>query len=314
MLLAPDVWAVGIEVTGSTWDTFYHLTMHGMSRLKNGRDGAAHRVTCEVYAPACAQLNPSKPMEEVESTEQGEPYVTGEWPDTTLTWTAEACLAAFQAANDQYWAEHNLSMTHSALLNVSQTPATASPPTLTTPAYPSYELLPQRKYVAKRRFRPEPPILFRTASAPYVKLVDALSGKVGDLNGGDDAVLLGEHLTQKQSLRLEIAGHMSFERQINVRSPSNSFRPITKARLAEKLAREIYDYMNRHQNEPLGATHLNVGPGTRGFERLVLLELCHVSKASWQPVLGVLQPSQASPLTVVSADSELLSRSGQSDA
>lgn len=39
-------------------------------------------------------------------------------------------------------------------------------------------------------------------------------------------------------------GCRSYERQINVRSPSSGFRSITKGKLAEKIAREMHDYMN----------------------------------------------------------------------
>ncbi len=68
----------------------------------------------------------------------------------------------------------------------------------------AYELLPQQEYVAKRRFHPKPPVLFRTWSTPYVKLADALAGNVALLLGRDEAVLPEDHLSQKQSLRLEV--------------------------------------------------------------------------------------------------------------
>lgn len=31
-----------------------------------------------------------------------------------------------------------------------------------------------------------------------------------------------------------------------------------------------------------------LGPGAQGFERLVLIDLVHVSRSSWQPILGVI--------------------------
>ncbi|KAI0831133.1 hypothetical protein BC628DRAFT_1352418 [Trametes gibbosa] len=206
-------------------------------------------------------------------------------------WTPEACLTAFEAANDQYWSEHGLSMTHSGLTD----PALAAHGGATGASSASLvqdrplEVLPQREYVAKRRFQPKPPIVFRTWSQPYVRLADALAGNVAALLGRDDTVFSEDHLSQKQSLRLEIVGCRSYERQINVRSPPNSSRSITKGKLAEKIAREMFDYMNRHQQGPFGLPRLNLGPGTAGFENLVLLELRHVSKSSWQPIFGVLR-------------------------
>ncbi|KAH9854065.1 hypothetical protein C2E23DRAFT_914277 [Lenzites betulinus] len=207
----------------------------------------------------------------------------------TLQWTPEACLTAFEAANDQYWREYGLSMTHSALTNPAlaaggATQASSAAGVQDRP----FDVLPQQEYVAKRRFEPKPPVLFRTWSQPYIKLADALAGNVAALQGRDDAVFSEDHLSQKQSLRLEIVGCRSYERQINVRAPANSFHSITKGKLAEKIAREIFDYMNRCQQGPFGLPRLYLGPGTAGFERLVLVELRHVSKSSWQPILGVL--------------------------
>ncbi|KAI0664973.1 hypothetical protein C8Q70DRAFT_23410 [Cubamyces menziesii] len=231
-------------------------------------------------------------------------------------WTPEACLQGYQAANDQYWREHGLTMTHSSFTlangsSSSNVALAAVPGTYRarrdgTP----YEILPQRQYIAKRRFDPRPPITFRTASEPYIRLADALAGNVRNLQGRDEPVFSQEHLlhqqplhveipgldeqsasqdhlTQKQSLRLELVNCRSYERQINVRNPAHSSHSITKGRLAEKIAREIFDYFNRHQADPLGSPLL--GPGARGFEKIILLELRHVSKSSWQPVLGVLR-------------------------
>ncbi|KAH9901224.1 hypothetical protein C8Q73DRAFT_235294 [Cubamyces lactineus] len=230
-------------------------------------------------------------------------------------WTPEACLHSYQAANDQYWREHGLTMTHSSF-----TLSNGQSSNVALAAVPStyrarrdgaaYEILPQRPYIAKRRFEPRPPIAFRTASEPFIRLADALAGNVRNLQGRDEPVFsqdhlpqqqqfrpeiqgpdepstLQDHLTQKQSLRLELVNCRSYERQINVRNPAHSSHSITKGRLAEKIAREIFDYFNRHQADPLGSPLL--GPGARGFERIILLELHHVSKSSWQPVLGVLR-------------------------
>lgn len=80
----------------------------------------------------------------------------------------------------------------------------AQPHTQVTVQDRAYELLPQQEYVAKRRFHPKPPILFRTWTTPYVKLADALSGNVALLLDRDEAVFSGDHLSQKQSVRLEV--------------------------------------------------------------------------------------------------------------
>ncbi len=130
----------------------------------------------------------------------------------------------------------------------------------------AYYDLPQRDYVAKRRFQPKSPILFRTQTTEYIRLFDALQGTLHGLLGPDDAVFSGDNLSQKQSIRLEvrrvqflrcvtvhdcflahqIVGCPSFERQINVRNPANNGKSITRAKVAEKIAKEIADYMKVH--------------------------------------------------------------------
>ncbi|KAH9946255.1 uncharacterized protein BXZ73DRAFT_95757 [Epithele typhae] len=151
-------------------------------------------------------------------------------------------------------------------------------------AAPFY-LLPQREYIAKRRYQPESPIVFRTTTTGYVSLLDAMNGNLAQLLDADVSVFSGDNLSQKQSIRLEIVELKSFERQINVRNPANHTHSITRSKLAEKVAKEIFDYMKRQQS--FGDPAFGLGPGTQGFERLVLLELRHVSRSSWQPVLGV---------------------------
>ncbi|KAI0646897.1 hypothetical protein C8Q79DRAFT_593368 [Trametes meyenii] len=210
------------------------------------------------------------------------------------TYSAEACFHAFQESSNQHWATLGLSMPNSSppsFAPAAESLATEGSTLVASSRPAAYEVLVQRPYQAKRQFRRRPPIAFQTSSAPYIKLSDALSGDVTHLLDRDENVFTQYHqdLSQKQSLRLEFLHCSPFERQINVRNPAhNSSHSITKGKLAEKIAREIFDYMLRHRAGHMGQLSLNIGPGTRGFERLVLVELRHVSKSSWQPVLGVL--------------------------
>ncbi|OSD01677.1 hypothetical protein PYCCODRAFT_1369048 [Trametes coccinea BRFM310] len=204
-------------------------------------------------------------------------------------WSAEECLRSYQAANEQYWNEHGLSMTHPSPSMGQSGATTHGQPTLS--AVTAFEVLPQHDYVAKRQFQPRPSIVFRTATEPFIRLADALAGNIAGLLGRDEAVFSQAHLTQKQSLRLEIVGSRSYERQINVRSPAHGSSSITKGRLAEKIARELFEYFARYQVAPLVSSNVSLRQGTRDFGKLVLLELRHVSKSSWQPILGVLRSS-----------------------
>ncbi|KAI0721607.1 hypothetical protein C8T65DRAFT_201014 [Cerioporus squamosus] len=203
--------------------------------------------------------------------------------------TPEMYYQAQQEAYEQYWRQLGLRMNHS------------QPPTLPlpdgsshaqqggqghVPPVPYYDL-PQREYVAKRRFQQKSPILFKTQTTGYICLLDAFQGRLHELLGQDDSVFSGDNLSQKQSIRLEILGCLSYERQINVRNPANNGKSITRAKLAEKTAKEIADYMKR-QTGPLGDPSLGLGPGMQGFERIVLIGLRHVSMSSWQPILGLI--------------------------
>ncbi|KAI0670542.1 hypothetical protein C8Q78DRAFT_132750 [Trametes maxima] len=188
------------------------------------------------------------------------------------TYSPEVCFYAFQESNNQHWATLGLSMPDSSPPNSRATESTVvaeGSGVVSSTRATAYEVLAQRPYQAKRRYHCQPPITFRTSSTPYIKLSDALSGNVAHLLDRDENVFSQYHhdLSQKQSLRLEFLHCGPFERQINVRNPAhNSSLSITKGKLAEKIAREIFDYMLRHRAGPLGQSSLNIGPGTRDFE------------------------------------------------
>ncbi|KAI0747960.1 hypothetical protein C8Q80DRAFT_705330 [Daedaleopsis nitida] len=183
-----------------------------------------------------------------------------------IVWTPEVCLAGYQRTDEQYWRNRGLTMPvdHCRASGLSH---------YTGPSYRAnhaaegqqstlpYRILSQQRYISKRRFQEKPPILFRTTGSNYVRLVDAMNGNPTGLEGPDDAVFSDDNLkSQKQSIRLEVLGCQSleseqepntlvvngcksFERQINVRNPANNARSITRAKLAEKLAKEIYEFM-----------------------------------------------------------------------
>ncbi|RDX48301.1 hypothetical protein OH76DRAFT_1352685 [Lentinus brumalis] len=200
--------------------------------------------------------------------------------------TPELYYQAQQEAYERYWRQLGLRMNHSQPPTPGGSSHAQQHGQASVLAIAYYDL-PQRDYVAKRRFQPKSPILFRTQTTEYIRLFDALQGTLHGLLGPDDAVFSGDNLSQKQSIRLEIVGCPSFERQINVRNPANNGKSITRAKVAEKIAKEIADYMKRH-TVPLGEPSLGLGPGMQGYERIVLIGLRHVSMSSWQPILGLI--------------------------
>lgn len=68
-----------------------------------------------------------------------------------------------------------------------------------------YHLLPQQGYVAKRRYQPQAPIVFRTTTTGYLTLLDAMNGQLASLIDGDATVFTDDNLSQKQSIRLEVS-------------------------------------------------------------------------------------------------------------
>lgn len=133
-------------------------------------------------------------------------------------WTPERCLQVYQTANDQYWADHGLTMNHSGAPGY---PAQGTMPSAgqshcasTAAYYPSlsspqsYRILPQQEYIATRRYQPQAPIVFRASpSMDYVRLVDFYPSytatRTPSLEGDDDSVFSEENLSQKQSIRLQ---------------------------------------------------------------------------------------------------------------
>ncbi|RPD65970.1 hypothetical protein L226DRAFT_566456 [Lentinus tigrinus ALCF2SS1-7] len=184
-------------------------------------------------------------MDDPQHLAQANPRVDNVPNDTVYVQrTPEMIYRAQQEMYARYWRDNRLVMNH------------AEPPVLPLPQGPfhgsqegqgnvlaaPYHDLPQREYVAKRRFQPKYPILFRTQTTGYIRLIEALQGTL-QLLGPDDAVFSGDNLSQKQSIRLEIVSCPSYERQINVRNPANHGKSVTRAKLAEKIAKEIADYM-----------------------------------------------------------------------
>ena len=76
-----------------------------------------------------------------------------------------------------------------------------------------YTLLPQRQYVAKRRYTPQSAIVFRTETEGFVSLQDAMNGNLAGLLDGDVPVFSTDNLSQKQSIRLEVRTQSDFRRR-----------------------------------------------------------------------------------------------------
>ncbi|KAF8420345.1 hypothetical protein L210DRAFT_3425104 [Boletus edulis BED1] len=157
------------------------------------------------------------------------------------------------------------------------------------------------KYVPQRLYRPpteadkerylerislSAPIVFVTKEPLEwgISLEDVRNGKTLHLVD-KDAPVLGD-CGPSIYIRINWPGYPSFKRQISSRNWRKMKGPITKAKLAQNIAKTTSQFIEKMSNKPLevGAERSwKVGPQHIKLEDLILVSLHHVSKGSWQP-------------------------------
>ncbi|KAG1907709.1 uncharacterized protein F5891DRAFT_974371 [Suillus fuscotomentosus] len=106
------------------------------------------------------------------------------------------------------------------------------------------------------------------------------------LSDRDDPVFEGGG--QFISVRLEWPGYPPWSYQLPTRDCRKIRGPITKAKLAKKLAtciRKFIEKMAIHRMEADSDPMWRISPRHIKFEDLILISLIHVSQGSWQPKL-----------------------------
>ncbi|KAI0767441.1 hypothetical protein C8Q74DRAFT_1370227 [Fomes fomentarius] len=90
-------------------------------------------------------------------------------------------------------------------------------------------------------------------------------------------------LPQKMSVRILVEGHDKYDRQVNILCAKA--RPLTRAKLAVVIAKEVHRLLNR---ETRNSRPLQYCDRELTLDDLILYNVRHVSRGSIQPTIGVL--------------------------
>jgi len=157
---------------------------------------------------------------------------------------------------------------------------------------PQRMLVPQRQYTiksnGKRRFNPELPITFAVGDQSGMPLQDAMDERYEGLVGRDDGMFIGRERTAI-SLRIEWPKYKAWTRHINTVDWKKSRGPITRSKLAFKIAKVIDSFIKSNQETDVGDEAWRVGNGYIELKDLVLDSIEHVTKGSWQPQIFVMR-------------------------
>ncbi|KAI0742184.1 hypothetical protein BC629DRAFT_1599789 [Irpex lacteus] len=146
-------------------------------------------------------------------------------------------------------------------------------------------VVPQRVYRTDTVFQSAPPVQFFDRGHFGIRLVDALASNFAGLADGSKPVVLSES-AMKIAIRVCWPGYDKWMKHMHVYGHTTDRPPITKALLAFHVARLIKEFredMNNKQSTDQSSRDWWL-PNVP-FDRLILLELRHVSPGSWQPVL-----------------------------
>ncbi|KAF9649174.1 hypothetical protein BDM02DRAFT_3095106 [Thelephora ganbajun] len=145
------------------------------------------------------------------------------------------------------------------------------------------------KASGKRGFNPEPPIRFAIGDQSGMPLQDAMDERYEGLVGRDDGVFLGCDCTAI-SLRIEWPEYRGWNRHINTVDWKKPRGPITRSKLAFKIAKIIDLFIKSNQGMVISDECWRVGNGHIELKDLILGSIEHVTKGSWQPQIFVMRP------------------------
>ncbi|KAH9939505.1 hypothetical protein B0H21DRAFT_825161 [Amylocystis lapponica] len=159
------------------------------------------------------------------------------------------------------------------------------------------EVILQQRYVPsvalpRVTFKRHPPIRFRVNDRGSINLGKAFRGEFEGLERCQEAAF--SMASTKMSFRLEWlapsgARYPPYSHQIAIRESSKRREPITVARLARTVAKEVDRFIKHYTPYPFSDDGWKVGPGFIGLDQINLVELHHVSEGSLQPVLKVIR-------------------------
>ncbi|KAI0092296.1 hypothetical protein BDY19DRAFT_591608 [Irpex rosettiformis] len=148
-------------------------------------------------------------------------------------------------------------------------------------------VIPQDVYPAPQPYDRLPNVQFTMRGVLGVRLIDALNPAFNGLDNPGYVPRMSVD-AKKITLRLKWPGYAEWKEVVHVFEHTYNLNPNTTRKIAQVIAQKVQVFWNdlryEHYTGVVDGWQLANFP----LERLVLLELRHVSQGSWQPVLAAL--------------------------
>ncbi|KAI0790236.1 hypothetical protein BC629DRAFT_1512515 [Irpex lacteus] len=152
------------------------------------------------------------------------------------------------------------------------------------------QIIPQAGYFAPEPYMPYPNIKFTVNHTLGIRLVDAMNPAFDGLDDADFCPQILENMMTKIMLRIKWPGYPAWNEVIHVFDHNYNVIPNTYKKVSQLVAQKIQSFCYGMRDHPY-----NADSGVDGwqlhrypFENLVLLELQHVGRGSWQPVISAI--------------------------
>ncbi|KAI0700897.1 hypothetical protein BC835DRAFT_1411758 [Cytidiella melzeri] len=149
-------------------------------------------------------------------------------------------------------------------------------------------IIPQDIYHQPQNYNPLPTVRFTINGRLGIKLADAVDPKFRELDNPQLVPRLTE-TAGRITIRIQWPGYDLWSDVLHIYDHGYDVNPHNMQKLAKLIAQKVRVFLDDFRAEP--STHTNDDSWwleKYPFDRLVLLELRHVSLGSWQPVLMAL--------------------------
>ncbi|EIW77272.1 hypothetical protein CONPUDRAFT_168247 [Coniophora puteana RWD-64-598 SS2] len=153
-----------------------------------------------------------------------------------------------------------------------------------------FKEVPQRDYEKRGgifKEAPQPSIVFREVGAG-AGVAGVRLAKLENLAEPDEEVTGG--MKTNQTMRVNWPGYDKWESQLPGRDDRSPKRPLSRRKLARKIAHKMSELIKAHENQRCSEQYLRWKVGGHDglrLEDLYLVELQHISQGSWRPVIHV---------------------------
>ncbi|KAI0084015.1 hypothetical protein BDY19DRAFT_1029220 [Irpex rosettiformis] len=154
---------------------------------------------------------------------------------------------------------------------------------------PHLAALPSKPYVLPKKRWGEPlnaPTLFTSQGHPGVPLKPTPGDALEEIDDGDVSVFVG--CGTKVSIVIQLDGWLPFKMQKHTHTrPGGQRTPNNRAKVVTQVAEVMAAFMANKIPDATSTNGLIFGDGGIKLEDLLLLELRHVAKSSFQPIFGL---------------------------